>query len=302
MSIDVRSSSCGREEPAEQLAVENLPSGPASAQQSPPSLPRLQTFEELELPAAFRKAVEEELTRDEKLVWLGRPSQKPTAPPPKAIFLVVGAILLGLAVVLPLAVKGMPFIFPVVQVILGVLFLFAPKLLNGVNFSSGYTACYVVTNRRAILFEKGLVALDPRGVSSLKDLTGIRAKSYLPHQLIGMERRNSDHVPGTGDLIFEYIFTMGQSTGFPGTQGTIQRTGVPQRTPRGFFFLEQAAEVENLIRTTLLANLEKALDQPAEAPAPIRPPAREDRTPRPPRRPVRAAPPSGPRTAWRASR
>src|SRR5437899_2835868 len=108
MSIDVRSSSCGPEGPAKQLAVENLPSGPASAQQSlaPASLRRLQTFEELGLSAPFQKDVEEELTRDEKLVWLGRPSQNQATQPPKTVLMVVGGILLGLAILLPLLFSG----------------------------------------------------------------------------------------------------------------------------------------------------------------------------------------------------
>jgi hypothetical protein len=286
MSIDARSSSYGRQEPSEQLAVDHSPSSPASAQQSPvpadrkpaqSSLPRLQSFEELGLPAPFQKAVEEELTRDEKLLWLGRPSQNQAVHPPKTVLVVVGAVLLGFAVLLPLLFKGIPFLFPVVLVILGVLFLFAPKLLGGAN---GYSACYVVTNRRAMLLEKGLLGLDPRNISSLKSIMGIRCKSYHPHELLGMERRNNERVPGAGDLIFEYIFTIGQtSTAFPGTTGTVQRTDAPQRTPRGFFFIDQVAEVENLIRATLLTNLEKSMDQRSRAPAPVMRPVREDRSP-----------------------
>src|SRR5262249_39925216 len=61
--------------------------------------------------------------------------------------------------------------------------------------------------------------------------------------------------------------------------GTVQRTDTPQRTPRGFFFLDDVAGVENLIRATLLTNLENALDQGARAPASPAHPAREDRSP-----------------------
>ena len=62
-----------------------------------PALPRLQTFEELGLAGPFQKAVEEELTRDEKLVWLGRPSGNPAVHPPKTVLMVVGGVLIGLA-------------------------------------------------------------------------------------------------------------------------------------------------------------------------------------------------------------
>src|SRR4051812_18923730 len=103
MSSDGRSRSCGAEEPAEPLAP---------AHRTAASLPPLQTFEELGLPASFQKAVEEELTRDEKLVWVGRPSQNQAVQPPKTALVAVGAVLLGLAVLLPLF--SISFIFSVV--------------------------------------------------------------------------------------------------------------------------------------------------------------------------------------------
>jgi hypothetical protein len=286
MSTDTRFDSCGRDEPAEPLAVENFSPGPASAQQAPapadrnpavfqvsaadviqaapPPLPRLQTFEELGLPAAFQTTVGDELSRDEKLVWLGRPSQNPAVYPPKTILVVVGAVLVGLAILLPWV--SAPLIFSVVLVILGLLFVCAPKLSNGTNI---YSACYVVTNRRVLLLEKGLIGVDAKTITSWKSLTGVRCKSYLPHELLGMERRNNERVPGAGDLIFEYIFTIGQNTtAFPSTTGTVQRTDAAQRVPRGFCFLDQVAEVENVIRATLLTGLEKSLDERLQAPAP----------------------------------
>ena len=278
MSIPLKCGSCGHEEQSEQLAVDNLPPCPACgnpslapAERKPavfrvsaadvvkpaePALPRLQTFEELGISDRFRQAVEQELTRDEKLVWLGRPSPNPAVRPPKTVLTVAGAVALGLAVVL--LVTGLPFIFPVVLGLFGLLFLVVSRLPNPAN---AYQACYVVTNRRAILFERGILGLDPKAFS-LSSLLGTRSRSYHPHELLALERRDNPRVPGAGDLIFEYIFTIGRTTtGFPGTDSTLQRTDTPQRTPRGFFFLEQVAEVEHLIRKTLLANLEKKLDQ-----------------------------------------
>jgi hypothetical protein len=293
MSIDTRFDSSGRDESAEPLAVENLPSGPASSPQAPADrnavvfqvsaadviqaapapLPRLQTFEELGIPAPFQKAVEDELSRDEKLVWLGRPSQNPAVYPPKTILVVVGAVLLGLAVLLPWV--GVPLLFSVVLVLLGLLFVFAPKLSNGTNV---YSACYVVTNRRVLLLEKGFIGLDPTTITSWKSLTGVRCKGYLPHELLGLERRSNERVPGAGDLIFEYIFTSGKNAGgFASTMGRVQQTNGPQRVARGFCFLDQVAEVENVIRATLLAGLEKSLDERLQAPAAAPRPGREER-------------------------
>jgi len=96
MSIALKCSACGHEKQFDQLAEGNLPSCPAcgnqslpSAQRKPavfrvsasdviapsePELPRLQTYEELGIHDIFRKAVGEELTRDEQMLWLGRPS------------------------------------------------------------------------------------------------------------------------------------------------------------------------------------------------------------------------------------
>jgi len=268
MSIDARFSSREREEPAV-LPVSDADVAPPA----PPALPRLKTFEELGLHPAYRKAVEEELSRDEKVVWVGRPSQGATPPPPKAIFLTIGGVLLGLAVLLPVAFS-VSLIIPVALGAFGLFFLFAPTLFKGGN---AYHACYVVTNRRALLCEKGLLGFEPGMIPSWKDLTGVRCKSYYPHQLLGMERQSSDTVPGAGDLIFEYIFVAGRGvTNFPGTTGKIMRTDTPQRVPRGFFYVERAAEVEELIRATLLTNLEKSIDERGGA-APAARPAREER-------------------------
>jgi hypothetical protein len=266
MSIAVQCSSCGHEEEFEQLAADKLSPCPACGKpflapaarkpavfrvsaanviKSPePALPRLQTFEELGITDHFRKAVEEELTKDEKLVWLGRPSRNPAVHPDKRVLAVIGLVVLGVAVALGLFVKGMPLIFPGVLGLLGLFFVAAPWLFNPANT---YQACYVVTNRRAILLER--------------TLAGPRRKSYHPHELLALERRSNQRVAGAGDLIFEYIFIVGEATNGPATDGTFRRTDVPQRSPRGFFYLDQVQEVEHLIRSTLLKNLEKKLDE-----------------------------------------
>jgi len=154
-----------------------------------------------------------------------------------------------------------PIFFAVVFGLFGVLFIVAPRLLKGKGINA-YQACYAVTSRRALLFERGNLGIDEGNALSLKSALGTRCKSYLPHQLLGMERRGNAKVPGAGDLVFEYIFEIGRNvTQFPGTTGTLQTTNTPQRIPRGFFYLDNVDEVERVIRATLLANLEKKLDQ-----------------------------------------
>jgi hypothetical protein len=208
---------------------------------APVALPPLRSFEELGILDSFRKAVEDELSKDEKLVWLGRPSKNPAVYPPKTVLVIIGAGLLVGAVLAVLG--GLPLIFPIVIGLLGLLFVAAPKLFNPANT---YHACYVVTNRRAMLFERSF--------------RGARGKSWLPQDLLALERRSNDRVPGAGDLIFEYEFVVGDVLNSPGTDNRLRRTDRPERVPRGFFYLDQVREVEDLIRTTLLANLEKKLD------------------------------------------
>jgi hypothetical protein len=224
-------------------------------------LPRLQTYEELEIADVFRKAVEEELSKDEKLVWLGRPSRNPDVhPDPTKIMTFIGIGVLVVAVLLATVLKA-PIFFAVVFGLFGVLFIVAPRLLKGKGIGA-YQACYAVTNRRALLFERGELGIDEGNALSLKSAFGTRCKSYLPHQLLGLERRSNAKVPGAGDLVFEYIFVVGRNvTKFPGTTGTLQQTNTPQRVPRGFFYLDNVDEVERVVRATLLANLEKKLDQ-----------------------------------------
>jgi hypothetical protein len=226
----------------------------------------LRTFAELGIHDRFRKAVEEELTKDEKLVWLGRPSATAAVQPPRTVLAVIGAVLLALAFGLGVFGKGVPIFFPGVIGLFGLLFIALPFVAKG---GSAYQACYVVTNRRAILLEWGLMGLEP-GMSSW---TAVRRKSYLPHELLAMERQANPSVPGAGNLIFEYFFTIGRLAPLmPGTQGTIRRTDTPQRTPRGFFYLDNVDEVEQIIRTTLLQNLEQNMDgRPAAARSTERP-------------------------------
>jgi hypothetical protein len=257
MSIGLKSSSGGDEKQLEERVTDQRP--PSALPQrkpgvfrvtaadvvkpTPPALPRLQTFEELGIADHFRKAVEEELTQGEKLVWLGQPSKNPAVHPPanKAVLAIIGGVVLGFALLLGIALKGMALIIPAVLALLGLLFIAALWLPQA---ASQYKACYVITNRRAILLERILIME--------------RRKSYYPHELMALECRNNPRVPGAGDLIFEYIFVVGNTGGiYPSLENTVTRTDAPQRKPRGFFFLDDARGVEQLIRTTLLANAEQ---------------------------------------------
>jgi hypothetical protein len=222
--------------------------------------PTAQTFDELGIPAPLRAAAEKALTTNEKMLWVGRPSRNRQVHPPCPIPPAIGIGLIVLAGVIFVAVLGSAVLaakgsgFPVfglffagVLGLIGAAIVFLPAL-NHPEKLCRY--CYVVTNRRALLVEQTLL--------------GTNVQTYLPQQLLGLERRDHAEVAGAGDLVFEYITTLGGEFN-PNTFGFMQQTPTapstkPQRVPRGFVCLDQVREVEDLIRTSLLLQLEQALD------------------------------------------
>jgi hypothetical protein len=223
--------------------------------------PTAQTFDELEIPPTFRAAVEKELTRDEKMLWVGRPSRNPEVHPRNKMAPAIGAGVIALALVIAVASVAtggrslIGFGFAGVLTVIGLVFM----LPLVVNPAKGCRYCFVVTNRRAMLVE---MTLWQRGGA---------VRSYLPQQLLGMERRDHASVPGAGDLIFEYEFVLPGKDVNPHTGSFLQQnttaglSNSPQRVARGFVCLDQVREVEDLIRTALLLSLEQALDAPKPA-------------------------------------
>jgi hypothetical protein len=222
-----------------------------------------QSFEEQSIPESFRTAVENELTSGEKIVWLGRPSRNPKVHPSNAVILTAGLGLLafGLLTGVVGVAAGMGF-FPVALGFVLVVIGGACQIPRFVDASKTCKACYVVTNRRAILLQNSVWAWGTP-----------KARSYLPHELLGMERRNHPEVPGAGDLILEYYFATSGSTA-DGKTGFMHQqlpgmglNTTPNRIPRGFFLLDNVGEVEDVIRSTLLEQLEQSVDQSQHSPA-----------------------------------
>jgi hypothetical protein len=193
------------------------------------------------------------------MLWVGRPSRNRQVHPPFPIPKAVGIGLIALAGIIVVAVLGSAlaskaggfpvfgFFFAGVLGLIGAAIVYLPAL-NKPEKLCRY--CYIVTNRRALLVEQTLL--------------GTNVQSYLPQQLLGLERRDRAEVAGAGDLVFEYITTLGGEFN-PNTFGFMQQTPTapstkPQRVPRGFVCLDQVREVEDLIRTSLLLQLEQALD------------------------------------------
>jgi hypothetical protein len=223
--------------------------------------PTAQTFEEQEIPAPFRAAVEKELTPNEKLLWVGRPSRNPEMQDRNPLLTWLGGGLLVLAFVIVVAdlVSGVAagfafghifgFVFAVVVGVIGLAFLLPLLVKPGKHCRF----CYAVTNRRAMLAEM------------MPWQKAAAVQSYLPQQLLGLERQDHATVAGAGDLIFEYQFALagnsfnGQTGGFFQKGPGVGSTHSPQRVPRGFLGIDQARDVEELIRATLLQRLEQTL-------------------------------------------
>jgi hypothetical protein len=235
--------------------------------------PTAQTFDELQIPASFRAAVEQQLTSGEKMLWLGRPSRNPQVHTRSPILAWIGGALLILAIVIvvanlvsvvasrPIRVGGGQVFFCTFAGFLGLIglaFLILPRLNKPAQMCR---SCYVVTNRRAMLLEESMLQRTPV------------VHSYLPQQLLGMERQDHATVAGAGDLVFEYVFALPGNTVNPLTGSFHQQnpsaglSNAPQRLPRGFMLLDQVRDVEDLIRTTFLLQLEQALDAPKAAAA-----------------------------------
>jgi hypothetical protein len=253
--------------PAELVARTPLPPGPPKGEVvrvsiadvlPPPGLqpPTESTFDELEIPAPLRAAVEKELTRDEQLLWVGRPSRNPEVHPKNKVLPVVGGGLIALALVIvvgALATGGrgfIPFAFAGIMTLIGLAFML-PLVVNPAKVCR---YCYAVTNRRALLAE---LTLGMRG--------GV-VTSYLPQQLVGMDRKDHPSVPGAGDLVLDYQFALSGNS-FNTRTGTLFQQNTtgglstsPQRVARGFLYLDQVREVEELIRARLLTSLEQAID------------------------------------------
>ncbi len=145
-----------------------------------------------ELSPELRTLVDNELDRDEKIAWLGRPDPKAAgrgylpiqlfAIPWTAfsIFWICGAA--GFKI--PEFKQGFDFfpLFGIPFLLIGIGMLTAP--IWGKRLAS--QSVYVLTNRRAIIFKK--------------EFSGMSIRSFQPDQLRGLERKQ--HADGSGDLIF----------------------------------------------------------------------------------------------------
>jgi predicted Zn finger-like uncharacterized protein len=210
-----------------------------------------QSFEELEVPDSMREEIEKNLTKKEKIVWIGRASMKLMMSNAR-LGRIIGIILLcvlaaTLVITIALQVAGL-----VVWIIcgflglIGALLLFVPWLTQR---GEKVRPTYVLTNRQVIICQ-------------YMGFRGANIRTYTPDRLNKMERREWRRFPGDGDLIFEKeVFTTG---GGPSGGGRFRRgPGAFGRTSgqshehtttieHGFMMIERVGEVEKLVREKLI--------------------------------------------------
>jgi hypothetical protein len=187
------------------------------------------------IPQGLAAVVQAELRAGETLLWAGRPGRRGYALRAVPVCF-VAAFLIAFGVfwrgqtskflqdfgALPAETSPVFGWFPMIGVVIasaGGLLMLAPLWLA---WRAGRT-CYAVTNRRAIVLRRG-----PLGGGSVESYGGPELNRMTRRQLFG--RR--------GDLIFEEQL-------ISNAQGVCRRR-------RGFLFVDGAAEVEDLIRRTLL--------------------------------------------------
>jgi hypothetical protein len=202
----------------------------------------------------MRQDVRAELTRGEKVVWVGRPSvtillaQATTLRVVGVVLLAAGTSMLagiafapGGAVTVGLSVFGGAF------TLFGVLFVFARTFVKG---GESRRSVYVLTNRRALVLEGKVFGAG-------------QVRAYTIAQLKDMQRVDSWRFKGAGDLVFEKE-DVSHGNGLPYLPGTLPSRGPrstgPQYRNHGFLMLENVKAVEKLVRETLVdRGLDKAL-------------------------------------------
>jgi hypothetical protein len=201
-----------------------------------------------DIPDSMLEDVRAELTKSEKIVWVGRPSMtlmKGNANVAVGVGAVLALVGLGLLVGIAFAsVTTQLIAFAVIGPVLtalGVLLLFTRMW---VSRGAKWRSVYLLTNRRTLIFNG-------------KTLGKVQMKSYTVARVKDMQREDSNRLKGSGDIIFEAErvgkvigpTTLAGNDPRRGSHST--RSGVHEIT-RGFLMIENVKAVEKLIRETLV--------------------------------------------------
>jgi hypothetical protein len=198
-------------------------------------------LENSEVPEKMRERVANELSRGEKLIWVGIPSRRIVmirslwGPIAGVFFLFIFGVI-GLFFAFTASKTGgiAGAIVPLLGIgCMALLFVGSSMLAPVWAFFKQQRTCYALTNRRCIVWSCGWFGT-------------VTMTSYNPMQLTNMWRRDMwIFGKGGGDVVFRTRTVTTITTGRHG--------GVSQRTYLyGFLSIENVGEVERLIRETLL--------------------------------------------------
>jgi hypothetical protein len=207
-------------------------------------------FANLNVPQDVQEAIRAELTRGERIVWVGQQSVEMNLQKIRLVFYIFGGILvfmglmgLLLAVLLVfttsqragggigMAVGAIPVIGVLVVWGMAVLFFLAPRLVKG--FVS--PRCYALSNRRALVY-----------------VMRNRVDTYGPDKICKMECKESDRWKGAGSLVFDYDLRSIRIGGSGTLSGKNLEKVKRRGRPLGFTDIENVRAVERLVRETLL--------------------------------------------------
>jgi hypothetical protein len=191
---------------------------------------------EHDVPEHLQERVTEELTKGEKLIWIGQPARRVLMV--RSIPIVIFGCIFGLGALIFMLVGlvgsrgmgGAPFILmPLFFLPFAIGMILSPWY----RFWMAKRTCYVLTNRRCIVWMCNWFG-------------GVHMENYNAAQLANMWRRDMWFFgKGAGDLVFRSVTTITVRTGRHG--------GVSQSTTYyGFLAIENVREIEKLVRETLV--------------------------------------------------
>lgn len=203
-----------------------------------------------EIPELARKAIQKAFVKHEKALWAGRPS-KEVIESKAWLGFVVGGVCAAVALLVCLITGGIAVFVDMTAVriaapLIGGLFAL---LFGGVgvlavvfrkNVGGNVAACYVVSNKRAYIFD---------GHSAVR--------AFAPVQLTKVHCKPSDKFEDAGDLIFAYDFMGDQGVQVDREQvesmkNTATGTGTSASTPVGFLNIGKVQLVRRVLHEKLI--------------------------------------------------
>lgn len=195
------------------------------------------------VPEDIQDRIAQELTKGEKLYWVGMPSRR-------IVLLrslwgpIVGVFVLIVALVVALSMAAQPgggVLAMLVPGFFGVVFGAGMFCVPFYNLWKAARTCYALTSRRAIVWQAGWFG-------------HVEMENYNPARLANMWRRDMWFFgKGGGDLVFRSTTTITVSHSRRGGTSVSEST-----TYYGFLAIENAKEVERLVREVLV---DKVIDK-----------------------------------------